>query len=277
MHRFLTGLTFVCCFLGVSHAADLRIGFVKSSHPEGCFQQNELSDEGAVAYAEHLAERFNSDLYMCFGEQAIASSDGTVKLIWGAREALAGFLDQYRPFLTPRRPDGLGRVPIVVFKKTSDPRGSIEQFRGTRLVLSDRDPKALNTDMPYDLLGDLGFGREDFETVWADGTMAVVQSVASGETDIGALELTSWARVCNAYISDHDHCSQLDVLVKSRPRAEHGMIIRNDSADEIRLRMVGVHARMHFENPQAFLWLVGPDAPELEPAEAEAFSIGLTE
>ena len=131
--------------------------------------------------------------------------------------------------------------------------------------------------MPFEVLASFGLSRDDFDLIAADGPLAVVNAVASGEAQFAALEATSWARTCNANIADYDDCGQLSVITIVRPRAEHGMVIRRDAEKERRYRMVGVHTRMHFENAPAFLWLVGPDAPELEPTEEEAFTIGIDE
>ena len=264
-------------FVAGAQGADLSIGLLGVEHPEGCFEQSELSHDDAAAYADHISGRFASSVVLCFGEEALRSNENGFDLLWGARQTLVTLQGDYRPFLTPRRSNGLGRVPVVVFKRASTATEAIADLRGERLALSDHLPATLNRDIPLELLSNFGLSEDDFELVFVDGPNAVAEAVATGAADIGALEATSWARTCEAYGPNHPDCDQLEVLLNLRPRAEQGMVIGNDISKEIRYRMVGVHTRLHLENEVAFRWLVGADAPELEPTEQEAFTIGLSE
>ena len=122
MKTLRLALLTVFCFLAPAHASDLRIGLIGLQHPVGCFEQEQLSDVGAIAYAEHIAGRFASHVVLCFGEEGLSSSSDEPDLIWGPRESLTEFSSEYRPFLTPRRSNGLGRVPIFFLKQASEPK-----------------------------------------------------------------------------------------------------------------------------------------------------------
>lgn len=251
----------------------IRIGLVRADHAPGCYGAASLEDEAAV-YAQHLESRFSSAVELCFSSDGTWEAGEPLDLAWGAREMLASLEDGFRPILTARRPDGLGRVPMVFFTVSDHSGRSMADIGQNSLAVNTRDPLPINVDMPLEVLSDFGIVRDTVELVETPGPEDTVAAVRSGAAMFGALEVSSWARTCNVYVQDQVGCDDMHVIANVRPRAEEGMVIRNDASKELRYRMIGVHAYLHLQSPESFRWLVGDDAPELEPTEAEAFQIG---
>ena len=253
----------------------IRIGMVRRDHAEGCFSRGELDPNAAGLYVEHLEGRFSSPIELCFSKDGAWASELELDLVWGSRLELEIFQADYRPFLTPRRVDGFGRVPIIVFATKSAGATEVQDIQGKSLAVNSRNPMPLNVEMPLAVLSNFGVPSDEIVLVEGDGPQDVIEAVRGGRADFGALEVASWGRTCNVYMPDQQGCDDMQIITLSRPRAESGAIIRNDATKEFQYRMVGVHTHMHLEAPEAHRWVVGGEAPELEPTEAEAFQVGM--
>lgn len=277
MKRF-AGFLLACSFLAAFAPVEtLRIGLFRSDLPSGCYLLDQLPTPEAAAYVSHVQARFSSTIELCILGDEASVDLSTLDLAWGDRGQLQDLSNAYRPFLTPRRANGLGRVPIVFFQQEEGDVENLREMTGGPLALDSWRPAALNQEMPLEVLDNFRIARNSIDVVTEEGPEAVVQAVRDGTAPVGALEASAWARVCQTFRADQVGCADMEEIATMRPRAEVGMVIRRSATKELRFRMVGVHANMHLENDKAFRWLVGPDVPELEPTEAEAFSVGLSE
>lgn len=258
----------------IANAEPLRIGFITSDIEQGCYSGDDIPSQDAMVYAEHLQKRFSSTISLCFSPSADAFSASDIDMMWGRRAELAAFQQTHRPFLTGRSSGTVGRVPVVVFTTVSNASSRPQDLRGKRVAYSGKEPVSLNRDMALAVLSDFEIDAADVSLVSVVDRARVADAVRSGDANYGVLEVSSWARNCNVYRSDQKDCSDLSVVFTSRPRADVGMIIRRDISKEIRYRMVGVHAHMHYEEPRASSWVLGDREARFEPLEPEAFTIG---
>lgn len=267
-------LTFLIFSCQIAYADTLRIGFITKDVESGCFIGDAIPTEDGRMYADHLQKRFSDAISLCFSPSADGFAGREPDIIWGLRTELEAFDGRYRPFLTKRSSASLGRVPIVFFERNAASSTGAERFRGKRLAYSAKEPAALNKEMALALLSDLGVDLAEITLVPAPDSSSVADLVRGGDADFGTLEISSWSRNCAVYRSDQKGCSDLSIVFTSRPRADVGMIIRRDISKEIRYRMVGVHAHMHYEEPRASSWVLGDREARFEPLEPEAFTIG---
>lgn len=259
-----------------AHADALRIGFVSAEFQQGCFAPGDIEPELARQYASHLDKRFSAEVQLCFAPDAQGLAKGSVDLAWGQRSDLEVFGSAYRPFLTSRLKGGSSRVPIVVFQSDTSEPLQMDELEGRALAYNGQEPTELNRDAARKLLGNFGHDEKDLSWQPFQGAEATVEAVRTKKAEVGALEVTAWGRNCNVYRPDQKGCGDMRVIAMLRPRAESGMIIRNDLSKEIRYRMVGVHAHLHLEEPGAAAWVLGRADAEFEPLEADAFNIGST-
>ena len=120
----------------------IRIGLVRADHAPGCYGAASLEDEAAV-YAQHLESRFSSAVELCFSSDGTWEAGEPLDLAWGAREMLASLEDGFRPILTARRADGLGRVPMVFFT-VSDHSGRSMADIGQNSLATLEQPRRLD-------------------------------------------------------------------------------------------------------------------------------------
>lgn len=245
---------------------------------EGCKTEIELRDQTAKAYAGLLADRFNTTVTLCFtetlAESAAMAERGEVNFAWVDQDGAATVADNWRPVLTLRNENGLGRVPFVLFALKG---GQAETILGG-LTANDaglmiRPPQSLNIDEAKRLL-------RDYSVLYEDGDQPrtypdqweLIKAVENGEVQTGILEGGTWGRACGVLDPASTFCDHLEVLIYDRPRAPYGFIIPTETSKERHYRLVGLHIAIHLEAPEIHDWLRQGHGFEFEPTEATAMA-----
>ena len=242
----------------------------------GCKSSADLLDPVAKSYAELLAERFNTNVTICLTdttEQVVALAQrGEVNFAWVTKEAAAPVLGDWRPALTLRYENGLGRVPFVMFAlKSSQPVVNLSALQASDIGLIDRPPEALHVDLSKRVLKDFNLLQDDgVEPVKYPSHEALFEAVESGQIPAGILESGTWGRVCAVLDPDATFCDHFEVLLYDRQRADVAFIVPSDTDRERFYRLIGVHIALHLDLPEAHDWLRQGKGFEFEPTEAKA-------
>ncbi|MEO1661125.1 MAG: hypothetical protein AAFR51_09065 [Pseudomonadota bacterium] len=247
-----------------------------TSDGAGCKSASELQDENARAYAKVLEARFNADVTLCLTEtyqeavQLAAQED--VNFVWSDQDSAQPLLQTWRPILTLRGHNGLGRVPFVVFGLPGKLSATqIAAMSEADLAFLGRPPKTLNIDLARQFLGDFGVEPVDsFEIREFSSINAVFDAVETGTAQAGILEGGTWGRTCNVLDPTSDLCDHLEVLIYDRPRAVNAFLVPNDVNVERHYRFIGVQIALHLEHPDAFQWLSQGEGSEYDPTEPAA-------
>jgi ABC-type phosphate/phosphonate transport system substrate-binding protein len=266
----------VLAFAGLNGAADadpsvFRIGYLATS-TSPCRAIDASSQPGLRAYARHLSVRLSRNVRGCAfastEEASAALAEGLVDLAPLSADASAQRGDVIRPLLTPRAAGGVGRVLTLLVIKTGAPFENLSKVAGARMVLGGSSEVARAG--PLRALADNGAPSNSFrsETV-AASPAAAVEALRAGKADMMLIHAAAWQRLCRGDGPRETPCADLQEVWRGRPNVDSALAVRRDMADELRLRIVGIHVAMHLEAPEAFRW-IAPGAGELQPIEASA-------
>lgn len=247
-----------------------------TSDGAGCKSASELQDVNARAYADLLEARFNTEVTLCLTEtyqeavQLAAQDD--VNLVWSDQDSAQPLLQTWRPILTLRDHNGLGRAPFVVFGLPgSSSAAQIASMTEADLAFLGRLPETLNINLARRFLGDFGVEPVAASEVRKFSSIeAVLDAVETGAVQAGILEGDTWGRTCNVLDPTSDLCDHLEVLIYDRPRAVNAFLVPNDVDVERHYRFVGVQIALHLEHPDAFQWLSQGEGSEYDPTEPAA-------
>ena len=247
-----------------------------TSDGAGCKSASELQDLNARAYADILEARFNTDVTLCltetYQEAAQLAAQGDVNFVWSDQGSAQPLLETWRPILTLRDHNGLGRVPFVVFGLPgSSSAAQTASMSEADLAFLGRPPKPLNIDLARQFLADFGVETVDSSEIREFSSIeAVFDAVETGVAQAGIVEGGTWGRSCNVLDPTSKLCDHLEVLIYDRPRAEYAFMVPNDIDVERHYRFVGVQIALHLESPNAFQWLSQGEGSEYDPTEAAA-------
>lgn len=244
----------------------------------GCHDVVALTDPGASAYAKHLAARFKTRVELCLtddaAQAAALAADEAVDMAWVDASSYQPLSDVWRPFLTFRTLEGLGRAPIVFFARADDEATNLSRLDPAEIGYLSAKKKALNIGVPHRVLEDYGFeppATPGDEQLYPD-LKTMMAAVAAGEIAVGATESSGWGRECAVLEKDKNPCAVYKTLISNRPQADAAMIIRRDMDKERFFRLTGVHVALHFEAQPAFDWISQGASSEFEPTEPGAMA-----
>jgi ABC-type phosphate/phosphonate transport system substrate-binding protein len=270
-----TALSFVAA--ASANAATLRIAAVNGTSG-ACHVLPGSAPAGEKAYYQHLANRLGRDIQECpFANEAAAAQGlaaGQVDMALLDPASYGPVRTKTRAILTVRKTGALNRIPIVVVTKANSTRVNIPALHGGGVVYAGRTPAALS--VPQQALADQGaspgfFSHEDVATD-ADAAAAKLRA---GGADAMVLNAAAWQRLCHGDRPKDDRCADLKVIWHGRPQAAKAIVIRRDTPDELRFRLIGIHIAMYLEAKDAFAWAASwaPGAAEFEPTEADALAV----
>jgi ABC-type phosphate/phosphonate transport system substrate-binding protein len=251
-------------------AGPFRIGVV-TGQDGTCGPPGTNAPAGQAAYIAHLARRLARPVEVCpLADVAAAArllADGKIDFAQLDPIAYKTVAAVVRPLLTPRTPDGFGRVETVIVVRADGPE-SVSSVSGERVGFAGTAPYEM--DLPKLALADHGiaFAQPEAARVYG-GTAAAAERLRQGEIDFLVLYSAAWQRLCRPMSAGGAPCADLREVFRGRPRAKYAWAVRRDIDDNTRFRLVGIHVAMHLENPAAFGWAAG-GARELEPTEASA-------
>ena len=257
----------------------IKVGLPLAKQTEdgvGCKSSADLLDPVAKSYAELLTDRFNTEVTLCLTdtpEEVVSLAERQeVNFAWVTKEAAAPILGAWRPALTLRYENGLGRVPFIMFAlKDSPSAGNLSALTASNIGLIDRPPRALHIDLAKRVLEDFNLLQDDgVEPVAYPTHEALFEAVESGQISAGVLESGTWGRVCAVLDPDAMFCDHFEIVLYDRQRADIGFILPTDTERERFYRLIGVHIALHLDLPAAHDWLRQGSGFELEPAEATA-------
>lgn len=232
------------------------------------------ADPGAEALAAHLSKRLKRPVELCrFATRAEAGKALAAKAVDFALLDRASLPqgDAWRPLLTERAPDTIGRVLSVVVVPASSKLAGLGDLHGKRFVYGgtglayQTGPKAALSDngLPADAVAS--------EHVAAAPEQALGQ-LRSGAADVMVLHAAAWQRLCRPARQGDAPCANLKAIWTGREHPRTAWTVRTDLDRETLYRLVGVLVALHLENRQAFDWMA-PGATELTPVEADAFGL----
>ena len=242
----------------------------------GCKSSADLLDPVAKSYAELLADRFNTDVTICLTdtpEEVVAlAQEGEVNFAWVTKEAAAPILGDWRPALTLRYENGLGRVPFVMFAlRSGQSVDDLSELQASDIGVIDRPPQSLHINLAKRVLKDFNILKDDgVEPLPYQTHEALFEAVENGQIPAGILEAGTWGRVCAVLDPDATFCDHFEVMLYDRQRADIGFILPTDTDRERFYRLIGVHIALHLDLPAAHDWLRQGKGLEFEPTEASA-------
>lgn len=228
---------------------------------------------GQKAYQALLSERLQTEVLNCPMADAAAAAKalaaGEVDLARVDAGAFGPVSDRVRSILTTRAVGDLNRLPIVVATLQTSTAQNLADLAGASLVFG--GPMKASLQVPRKALGDYGADQAFFgeQTVARDYDEAAAR-LRAGQAQAMVLHAGAWQKLCRGDQPDEDVCRDLRVVWRQRPLAEQAWAMRNDTTDDRRFRLIGVHVALHNEAPNVFAWLAGDGAEELEPTESKA-------
>ncbi|MEO1322108.1 MAG: PhnD/SsuA/transferrin family substrate-binding protein [Pseudomonadota bacterium] len=259
--------------------APIKIGLpwaMQTSDGAGCKLGSGLLDPDARAYAELIKTRFNTEVTVCLTntvEEAIGLAEqGDVNIVWAEPDHVAPISNTWRPILTLRDANGLGRAPFVLFGLPSDNRSeTLSEISADEIGFLDGAPEALNTDLAKRVLRDYEvMDGEPFEPVYFESHIKLMEAVEAGDIKAGILESGTWGRACAVLDPTATVCDHFEIIMYDRPRALNALMVPKRTSKERHFRLVGVHIALHLEAPEAMAWLSQEPKGEFEPTEALA-------
>lgn len=277
MRTVILGAALALAAASTGQAATLRIAAVEAAS-SACAPLGGGAPAGEKAYYKLLEQRLGRDILKCpvasRAEAASALSAGKLDLAVLDMPSWEPIKANTRAILTVRPQGALNRIPVVVATKAASAPAGLQALKGKKAAFGGVTPAAFAT--PRKALADQGLDPAFFsvEEKLSDSD-AAAKALRSGAADVLVLNASAWQRLCRGDKPKEDHCGDLKVVWRGRPRAPLAMVVRTDMPLDEKFQIIGIHVAMHLEAKDAFAWASSwvPGGAEFEATEADALVV----
>lgn len=246
-------------------AERIRIGIYGA--PEGCAGSTSGNLSPAMsAYLRHLNTRLESPVEICgvvSGEAATALASGRIDLVRVISGPGVAMPDTVRPIMRVRPRGQLARTEFVIVA----PRGT-ERLGPGAPDATNVTPLAANTSEAESMAAIL---PQVSEVTPVESSMeSAMDTVLTAVDDSSrfAINVGRYRVFCQ---ESEGTCDGFTPIWRGFPPVESAWCVRKDTDKELRYRLIGIHAVLHEEAPEAFSAIAGPDADAFAATEPWAF------
>ena len=242
-----------------------RVGII--GQPSECHSSGDARDDPALrAYAKHLGARLGRSVELCGVDEADAVealAAGRVDLVRLKRSAMGADEPAVRPLMHARQKGRVARTEFVVVGLSN---GTIPGAEPPRMDTA--TPLAFNASERESMA--VLLRKEASELGDPDGVEAELGEAlagAQGEEHF-VVNVGRYTVFCQ---ENEALCSRFNIAWRGFSPLNAAWCVRQDLDKELRYRILGIHAVLHSENPQAFIGVAGESADAFEPTEPWAF------